>query len=564
MTTIRNITALSRRYMSGIDLMALTIFWIISLAVVNPSGNFPLNDDWSFALTVKNLIANGDYHPTEWVSMPLITNVLWGYLFTIPTGFSYDALRLSTLVLSLLGMLATYVLARDLCLPRFFGIISALTLGFNPIYYALSNTFMTDVPFTALTIIASVFLVRYLKTGANWPFLIGTTLIVVATLSRQLAISVPLGFGVAIILKQGITRRSVLHALIPLIFCVGSLFIYQEWLHTTGKMPALYYAKTNELIHALENANNLLFAFGSRIYIALLYLGLFLSPVLLYIMVGMIKTQKKTAIILLSLSTMVILVAGILIHGSFKLMPLGDNIIVNSGIGALVLRDVFILELNNVPALSSYYWLLVTVVSVSGAGMLITTLGFSGSKLANKFRPGTMTYTESSSVLLLLSAFIQIAPLILAGFFDRYFVPMITLFGIGIATACSPMIRIKPIPHCIPIVALLLAISYFSICGTRDYLTWNRIRWAALDNLITQQNVDPKDIDGGFEFNGLHFYDSEYLEKPGKSWWWVQNDKYILTFGPISGYEVANEYSFTRWMPLGVGHIFVLRRQNDD
>lgn len=546
---------------TGTDLILLTVFWIISLVVVNPSGNFPLNDDWSFALTVKNLIENGNYHPTGWASMPLITNVLWGYLFTIPTGFSYDALRLSTLTMSLLGIWATYFLARELYLPRFFGLISAWALAFNPVYYALSNTFMTDVPFTALIIIATLFFVRYLKHGGNGSLIIATSIIVIATLSRQLAISIPIGFGVAVVLRQGISRQSILRALTPLILSVSSLFVFQGWLHSTGRLPALYHAMSHELINALKDTDNLLFSLGSNTIAAMLYLGLFLSPLLLYIMVGVLRTHKKLAIVTLTLSTMFILVAHILGHGSFELMPVGNNILLNSGIGPLTLRDEFILKLNQVPIVPNYYWLLVTLVSVLGAGMLLTTLGFSGIKLANNVRLGKLQFTESSSVFLLLSAFIQIAPLILVGFFDRYLIPLITLLGIGIASAYSPMTPTKSRLHFIPIMALLIAFSYYSICATRDYITWNRVRWAALDDLISKRHVEPKDIDGGFEFNGSHFYDPKYSHRPGKSWWWVQDDKFLLTFGPVPGYEVVNKYSFTRWLPMGVGHVFVLRRE---
>src|SRR5512137_2624379 len=83
------------------DMLLLASIWVASLFVVNPIGDFPLNDDWSFGLAVQRLLQTGQFHPTGWTSMPLITQALWGSLFCLPAGFSFNALRASTLLLSL-------------------------------------------------------------------------------------------------------------------------------------------------------------------------------------------------------------------------------------------------------------------------------------------------------------------------------------------------------------------------------------------------------------------------------------------------------------------------------
>lgn len=542
-----------------IDLIALTFFWAISLVIVNPFGNFPLNDDWSFALTVKHLIEDGDYRPLGWASMPLITNIVWGSLFTIPAGFSYDALRLSTLVMSLLGIWATYFLSRELGLPRFFSLVSAGVVGFNPVYYALSNTFMTDVPFTSLTVIASVFFVKHLKDGDSWSLALGTTIIVIATLSRQLAVALPMGFIVAIILKEGINRQSVLRAATPFVLCVFSLFIFQKWLQTSGRLPALYHAMSDKLTVALKNIDNFSFLWGVNTITVLLYMGLFLSPLLIYTMISIFKIHKKLALIAVALSTLLLFLGHVGVnHGDVALMPVGSNVLLSSGIGPLTLYDE--VKLNHVTALPSYFWMLTTLLSVVGGGLLLTALGFTAVQFMHKLKLGATQHKDASSIFLILSVFIQIAPLVLVGFFDRYLIPLIPLLGIGIASAFSPMAPTRSRFHFIPIIVLLMLFAWYSVFATKDYITWNRIRWEALDVLITKLHVHPKDIDGGFEFNGTHFYDPKYIPPTGKSWWWVQDDKFVIAFGPVKGYELVQKYSFKRWLPIGVGHIYVLRR----
>src|SRR5580765_8375698 len=85
---------------AGTDLLILAAFWLVGLLVVWPVGNFPLNDDWAFARSVKRLLETGSFYPTAWAAMPLFTQTLWGALFCLPMGFSFNALRCSTLVMS--------------------------------------------------------------------------------------------------------------------------------------------------------------------------------------------------------------------------------------------------------------------------------------------------------------------------------------------------------------------------------------------------------------------------------------------------------------------------------
>ena len=170
------------------DMLLLASIWVASLFVVNPLGDFPLNDDWSFGLAVKHLLQTGDFRPTGFTSMPLVTQTLWGALFCLPGGFSFNALRFSTLVLSLCSLLVVYLLVRRVHPSRLLAAIAALTVAFNPIYFALSNTFMTDVPFTALLLAAAFFFSRCLQSGSDFDLLCGLACALAATLCRQLGV----------------------------------------------------------------------------------------------------------------------------------------------------------------------------------------------------------------------------------------------------------------------------------------------------------------------------------------------------------------------------------------
>ena len=76
------------RSAARIDLLAIAAVWCVSVIITNPLGDFPLNDDWSYGLTVKHLIETGNFRPCGWTAMPLITQVLWGALFCLPVFHS--------------------------------------------------------------------------------------------------------------------------------------------------------------------------------------------------------------------------------------------------------------------------------------------------------------------------------------------------------------------------------------------------------------------------------------------------------------------------------------------
>ena len=40
--------------------VVISLAWLIVILVINPIAEFPLNDDWSYALSVKSLALNGN------------------------------------------------------------------------------------------------------------------------------------------------------------------------------------------------------------------------------------------------------------------------------------------------------------------------------------------------------------------------------------------------------------------------------------------------------------------------------------------------------------------------
>jgi 4-amino-4-deoxy-L-arabinose transferase-like glycosyltransferase len=550
-----------------IDLLIILAICLFSLILVQPSGNFPLNDDWSYSLTVKHLVETGEFRPTGWTSMPLIVQALWGYLFCLPFGFSFEALRLSTLSLSLVGIFGSYCLIRELHPSKLLALVVALTVAFNPIYYALSNTFMTDVPFTTLTILAAIFFVRHLKNNSNSDWIVGIAFTIAATLTRQLALAIPLAFTVAFILKNRFSIRHSIIATVPTLLCISALLLFQYWLTATGRLPALYNVQGKELLAAFKSPG-ITFKVIGQVFLAMLYLGWFLLPVLIFNMRDIFKNiRNKTGLrFAITVATFIFLALAIFawFSGFHIPSPHQGNTIHLAGIGTLTLRDTYFLKLNHVAALPQFFWLLMTIAALIGTTILVLAIPLAAKKLCSTSSDKSNS-EQAITCFVLLSVTIYMIPLVLGGFLDRYLVPTIPLVAAGIASLSARLPTLtstKLFPrHTAPILLIALFVV-FTTCGTHDYFAWNKARWVALNDLTQSKLVSPADMDGGFEFNGLNLYDPEFRTTRDKSWWWVHNDTYLLTFGAAQGYSTIKEYPYKKWMPPTDASIYLLQKNS--
>lgn len=553
---------------SFVDLLVITLLWCIGIAVVNPLGDFPLNDDWAFGLTVKHLVETGEYRPIGWFPMPFITNALWGSLFCIPFGFSFTALRISTLTLAWAGTLGSYLLIRELGQPRWLGLIVALIVGFNPIYFALSNTFMTDVPCAALMIFSGLFFVRTLKNGSTRDFVVGSILAVAATMSRQLALCIPLAFAVSWLLSRGFCLKNILRVVTLTAVAIGALYLFQQWLEASGREPPRIIIRIWGLFNLLSRPKTQGPHVIINTHVGLLYLGLFLLPVLTVVMPAALRFAKKQQLALLALAAGILGVGSVIMlrYGRDIFMPLSYNILVDSGIGPLTLRDTYILRLDHVPSLAAGFWQIVTALSLLGAALLIALIGMAALHLVRRCWVGRdkISKDDIAGLFLWLTGAIYSLALLLGGFYDRYLIPILPFFAAGVAyiygslpPSASKNFRVVRFFA----VGTLVAICVFTIGTTRDYLAWNRLRWEGLRYLTEERRVPVRSIDGGFEFGGLYLSGA----KRGpfdltKSWWWVQDDTYQIAFGAVPGYKVIKEYIYRNWIPLRTGKVLVLQR----
>src|SRR5579883_1112205 len=92
----------------------LAVIWLLMLCVVNPLQDFPLNDDWMYSRTVLSIVKDWNYHVADIYSPILVSQAYWGALFCYIFGFSFITLRVSVIVLAVVGSIFFYLLVHKL------------------------------------------------------------------------------------------------------------------------------------------------------------------------------------------------------------------------------------------------------------------------------------------------------------------------------------------------------------------------------------------------------------------------------------------------------------------
>jgi len=202
-------------------------------------------------------------------------------------------------------------------------------------------------------------------------------------------------------------------------------------------------------------------------------------------------------------------------------------------------------------------WYGVTFLGMLGAGIILSNFLI---PLLRFLRKPTAFPNAWVWILCMSSCFFYFVPWGISGQFDRYntfYMPFIMILVLSNTGKVLP----KQLRLSLPLsLLLILPISFYSVAATHDYLGWNRVRWGILRGLMEQRGVDPKEIDGGYEFNGWYTYhaydnpirvpfDESYRKGKHKSWWWVYDDKYIVSFMMINGYELLQKFTCQRWLP---------------
>jgi hypothetical protein len=535
-------------------LLILTVAWLAAAAIVNPAGNFPLSDDWSYAHSVRTLLAEHVWRLTDFTSVPIGTQLLWGALFCLPAGFSFVALRVSTLVLAWLTGVGVYRLLRACGSHETCALIATAGVLFCPVVFALAFTFMTDIPALACSVWACVFAVKHADRRRWITLAAATSLFVAATLVRQIGVTIAVGAAAAFIVR-GHTRRKYLDAIVVILCPVTALLAYNAFLSRTA-LPLLYDVHDRDVAALLAAGPvGLITTVLSRSLHSYIYLGLFLLPIAALIRWPPAARSRRPIGMAIVAGTGLLLPAGIMLlrHHPLPFLP---HILHNTGLNPIMIArdDLW-------PRTPAVLWTVLTVAAGISAGLvtwrLIEGLADSWTRQAQA-RPAI--------VLCVVALGAYLVPLfILSALLDRYLlVPLVltvALLALGGEFHEAPRKT-----HVAAAIAVLSLTAAFDVAAAHDLLAFNRARWTAVDSLLGE-GVAAEKIDGGYEVDRWLTYRPPVTIAEINTWWNRRDaPEAIVSLGPMKGFEAARRYTFTRWLGtrgLGAddGVVYVLRKR---
>lgn len=558
-------------------LFAVVTLWLGAMALAMPWGNFPINDDWVYGLAVQSLLEQGRYQFPSPSSANVGPQIWWGALFCLPFGFSYDALRASTIVLAVVALVAMYLLVRQCGGSRSGAALSASALGFHPMFFGLAASFMTDVPFVSLSLVSCCLLVRSLTDDSRRVLVAGLAFALLAVLSRQLGIALLLGWAVAWVYRHGLNLRTASAGVLAVGSGLAAHLAYQYWLVRTGRTPVIgHHSDPVNLLRQIDS-----FAWTLRYTGGLMVanIGFLTLPVALWF-VGTSRATaasatavwrtRLTPLLSMGLALMVVVLA--LTTFGEPPIPTG-NVLMRWSFGPLLLRDIEILRINtpSLPEPILALWWLVNGAAILASALLLTRLVPAIGRLLAWWWPGTADADrERTSVIVLLlvpavtySAVMMFASLRFA-MFDRYWLYVAAflipcLFAIAGPHASLPRGRRQQWGGSAAWVAVGV-LAAMAVTTTHDFMAASRARWQLLDQATQRDGIDPRRIDGGYEFNGPRLYSPNYVASRSRSWWWVADDEYVVAAGPLPGHVEVDRRRFDRWFLGECGQILLLRR----
>ena len=555
------------------DLYVILSLFLLAELLINPIGEFPLNDDWAYAKIIKIIMLKGVVEPSEWSEAFFLTQMFWGLAFCKIFGFSFTVLRFSEIIVAFIGVIVFNRILNRITQSSTLVFLGTLLLVFNPVFLQQSNTFQTDIPFMVLSLICFYCLFRYVQDQVWRYYLIGLTFAVFAILIRQTGIAIAFAYGICFLL---FSSKHVIHyftAFITIFLLILIIPIYQYVSNVFGGLPA-----SDGILASLFFKSIVFPTFkdiiriGYYIINTALSFGIFVFPLTLVYVVelrkhctSLIKNLQFPAI-LMTVSFLIIIIK---IYLSGKYLPFSGNIIYDMGLGPIVMTGIDQNIVPAVPKLGMGIWLIISFIGALGF-IAMVYLGFSSVKILKYENDIENQMIKFTGIYAFIFSILYLFPFLIVNANIRYtnvILPYIILLLVGIIEFFSKKnIKLRKV-HYRNIYLLFTPLILFGILATHDYLSFQRARWNALNYLTQKEKIPAEKIDGGFEFNEWHFshiYDvwemTTDIDKKGR-FWPVVDDEYIVTVTQINGYDVLKKYKYTRWLMYGKYPIFIQKRK---
>jgi hypothetical protein len=533
-------------------LALLVLLHLAMIAVVQPRGDFPINDDWAFAQSVRWLLDEGRLRLSDWVPMDLVPQAYAGALAASVAGFSFEILRHVTQGVAVLALVAAFAWFRVAGLDARASFAASAVLAAFPAWPVLANSFMTDLYALLLALPAAALFAKTLRNGGTPILALATLVSVAGVLERQVVLAIPFAFLVAWLWTRRWTLRALVFALAPLVVSLAALLAFQAYLDAGPGIPEMQRMAHGRVVRmaagVLTNEAGLVRWAAGNFGSIFGYLGLFSAGWIAWWGVRAEPPVRRQLILGGGFVIMALSLAG------GWLPPYRENQVMDAiGIGPLMLYDAV---RSHAPLDRSAGWIWpVAAVGASFGLSAVTVAIVTCAKRA--IHAGRDADPLTVFLVALLAGYL--GPFIVTDYFDRYLL-FILPFLIVLVTRAWPVQPEGTALRKLGIAWIFVAL-FLGAAATRDYFSWNRARWDAI-HLARKLGGDANSIDGGFEYGGVARYEKrEGHGLPGKSWYWVRDDAFVVAFSKMDGYDEVETWKVPRWLSRSPAEVKLLRRK---
>lgn len=535
--------------------LILLILWCLIGIIVNPLGEFAINDDWAYAHNTKSLAEDGVVTFSFWPAMTLICQTMWGLLFSKLFGYSLLTLRMATLVLAMGTTLIFFSSLKRESKNELIAFGITLVLIGSPMFMSLSFSYMTEIYYLFFGGTSFLFFARFFRNERLLDWFFAIVFVILTVLVRQTGMIFPIGFGIVYLLAKRLNWKRVLLAVLPLVIAYLSLDIYIEWRNPFG-IGSL--SRPDDLFRSISELP--LEYYINRIGVLFHVLGFALIPVVL-----LIFSRLKIALTLGQWIRMALFLVPIMycMLSAWSNFP-AFNVFQDFELGPRLLKDVTLFGENLPEPRPDWIWSVVRCLNVITISVLFYAL-FTISTVQNGKIRELFGITKSIGkrpflyMMILIfgaqSVYIIINPI----FFDRYVLPMaftglilVALLFNGIST------RQRYVFFGVASVFLVM-----SMLLSRDLMSWHRARLEATNFLEIDNGIPKSKIDGGMEFNS-YYKTADMNPYPNKttdkSWWFVKEDDFLITCGELAGYQKWKSFPTHQTISTGRDSIYILKR----
>ena len=524
---------------------------LIAFALAQPIGDFPLNDDENHAIATWNFVHLHRFQFAIDTTPPLRAQVLWGSLWVVLFGESFNVLRASTMFLGIVMLIVvnrTMLLAGVARGPR---IVATLALLFNPLFFWSTNTYMTETPFVCASAIALYCFFRAMKNDSIAWFLGGCAAVAASWWIRQGIINIFPPIIVLAAYRERASRRWKPMLAIAVAMLAGYALMAISRPDLIVASPVEFHQHYQfwgeESLHFYDIAS---FVFSDYAF-NLQHIALFFLPLTLGVALGW---PKRMRLVLAALIVVLGARAAFLVahHNAIPYYNWPSccdisygNVFMNFGLGPPTVSDVW-------RGIHPYPWQLPGGVRAAIMALSMLVASFALTTVIVRRR------TENLLFLLATAAVIvgTVTLIVSYQYIDRY--ALDTAWAAVFLLALTIQWDLRRVRAAA--IATLAVFAVFCVLATQEYFAWNRARWAAWWEL-RDRGVAIKAIDGGAEpYLYYEMSQAKDMHERRRMAFGGGIRPYMIAFAPMPGFRVIATHPFTGWLGLHRGAILTLQR----